>query len=374
MTRCVHQDSEVHTVRPVVKAAVRRLWRDPTTVQIGLHPQRALVVGGLSGGTAHLLAALDGTQDDEALRATARGLGVADGVVDRLLTMLSDAAVLDDAATDAGALAALPRDERDRLGPDLASMSLVSGRPDAGLSTIARRQRATIRVAGAGRVGSAVATVLAASGIGHLVVDDPAVCRPADCGPAGLSLLDVGASRAQAAHAAVGRVSRSTRTTALETGQQPDAVVLAPSGALDPLVRDELMRSGVAHLLVTVRETAAVIGPFVFPGITSCGRCHDLHRSDRDPAWPMIAAQLAVAGLPAIVEACDVALATLAASVCALQVLTFIDGGDPATRDGTLEVVAPDWRIRRRSWFPHPACGCRWPHDGAAAEASAADG
>ena len=33
-------------------------------------------------------------------------------------------------------------------------------------------------------------------------------------------------------------------------------------------------------------------GPLVIPGVTSCLACADLHRSDRDAAWPAIAAQL----------------------------------------------------------------------------------
>jgi hypothetical protein len=30
----------------------------------------------------------------------------------------------------------------------------------------------------------------------------------------------------------------------------------------------------------------------------------------------------------------------------------------PATANGTLELVLPDWRWRRRTWRPHPACTC----------------
>ncbi|HEY8729113.1 MAG TPA: hypothetical protein VIL94_05985, partial [Acidothermaceae bacterium] len=73
-----------------------------------------------------------------------------------------------------------------------------------------------------------------------------------------------------------------------------------------------------------------------------------------------VAAQLASDGPHPAVDACDVGLATLAASVCALQVLAFVDGGTSAACDGTLEIVLPDWRIRRRSWRLHPVCGCSW--------------
>jgi bacteriocin biosynthesis cyclodehydratase domain-containing protein len=230
---------------------------------------------------------------------------------------------------------------------------------------------ASVGVIGGGRVGGAVASLLAAAGVGHLVVDDPALCQPGDCGPAGPALADAGASRAQAVHAAIHRVSHSTRTAALQPAQRHDVVVLARSGALDPKVADDLVRAGVPHVAVMVRETAAVVGPFVVPGVTACLRCLDLHRSDRDSAWPLIAAQLASQGHGSSVDACDVGLATLGASVCALQVLAFVDGGEPATHDGTLEVALPDWRIRRRTWGPHPACGCRWPTDEATDEATA---
>ena len=51
-------------------------------------------------------------------------------------------------------------------------------------------------------------------------------------------------------------------------------------------------------------------------------------------------------------------MATVVAGVAALQALAFLDGGDPAVLDGTLELRLPDWRLRRRSWPPHPDCDC----------------
>lgn len=348
-------------MRPVVKPALRRVWRDATTLQIGVHHARSVVVGGITAKTAQLMATFDGAHDAHALRRAAGELGLEASTVDRLLAMLDDAAVLDDAGSDVGALATLPRTDRDRIAPDLASLSLVSGRHDGGVGQLAGRRAATIGVVGAGRVGGAVATLVAAAGVGHVVVDDPATCRPSDCGPAGASIADVGSTRAQATQAAIHRTSRSTLTKPLHPTERHDIVVLAGSAALDPAVSDDLVRSDVPHIKVIVREAMAVVGPLVLPGMTACFRCLELARTDRDPAWPLIAAQLASDGPHPTVEACDVALATLAASVCALQVLTYLDGGTAAACDGTLEIALPDWRIRRRSWRPHPACGCCWP-------------
>ena len=42
------------------------------------------------------------------------------------------------------------------------------------------------------------------------------------------------------------------------------------------------------------------------------------------------------------------------------ETAAYLDGAGriPATANGTLEVVLPDWQWRRRTWAPHPACGC----------------
>jgi hypothetical protein len=60
------------------------------------------------------------------------------------------------------------------------------------------------------------------------------------------------------------------------------------------------------------------------------------------------------------VAACDVTLATQVAALAAQQVLASLDGFSPATVDGTIEVTLPYGLPRRRSWHPHPACGCAW--------------
>jgi hypothetical protein len=50
----------------------------------------------------------------------------------------------------------------------------------------------------------------------------------------------------------------------------------------------------------------------------------------------------------------------MTAALAGLQALALIDRplAVPATVNGTLEVVLPDWQWRRRTWPPHPACSC----------------
>ena len=164
------------------------------------------------------------------------------------------------------------------------------------------------------------------------------------------------------------RVAPSVRPRS-RVPDQPDIAVLTIVGAVDPRLPDRLVRRGVPHLFAAVREGTGVIGPLVLPGRSSCQRCHDLHRTDRDPAWPSIAAQLSGTASH-VTTPCDVVLATTVAAHAALQVLAFLDGdrdGSAADRlptvDGTLEIARADGRVRRRSWSRHPLCGCSWPGD-----------
>jgi bacteriocin biosynthesis cyclodehydratase domain-containing protein len=122
-----------------------------------------------------------------------------------------------------------------------------------------------------------------------------------------------------------------------------------------------LVSHGMPHLAASASEAIGVVGPLVLPGRSACLRCLDLARTERDPAWPLILAQLA-SQAAADPLGCDTVLATMVAAQAAAQALAFLDQGAEAAAavtNGTLELVLPGWQWRRRSWHPHPRCGCR---------------
>jgi hypothetical protein len=350
--------------RPVLKAALRRVWRDGTTLQLGVDEDRAVVLSGLDAVAGRFVAALDGTRETAEVLAGCGSLGLDEAAAARLLHLLNEAHALDDAAADTSALRSLGRDDRDRLAPDLASLSLAARLPGGGLAALSRRRAAAVAVHGAGRVGAIAATLLAAAGVGHLLIEDPLRLSAADLAPGGPDQRDVGRRRDDAAAAAARRCGPAALNVLPPGRHQPDLALLTPGQALDGRLVESLVRAGVPHQLASVHETAGTVGPLVLPGRSSCLRCLDLHRSDRDPGWPQVAAHLAASPPPGVIG-CDVVLATSVAAHAVLQVLAYLDGETPATVDGTLELRLPDGLVRRRSWTPHPACGCRWALDAA---------
>src|SRR6202008_2234899 len=88
------------------------------------------------------------------------------------------------------------------------------------------------------------------------------------------------------------RIVHSSQPHATMSPAAVDLVVLSDYLVADPRVVRDLHSQGVPHLAVRVRDGTGLVGPLVIPGVTSCLGCADLHRSDRDAAWPAIAAQL----------------------------------------------------------------------------------
>jgi len=342
-------------VHPRLKPALRQLWRDSATLQLGVAGPHAVVLRGLSAADRAVLALLDGSRDVAAVLGDAEQLGIERATASALLGTLERAGALDDAALSA---AELGEDDRQRLAPDVLSLSLRHARGGAVADVLERRRQAVVAVYGAGRVGAEVAMLLAAAGVGTLACMDDEPMRFADLSPGGLPRL-VTDSRGAVTALRASRYARTTRATT-DRPAEVTLALLTPAASV-PLpeivtgVRDE------PHLFAAVQETTAVVGPLVVPGLTPCLRCVSLARSDRDPHWPLLSAQLI--GEQPGEEACDVALAALTASLTALQALAFIDGESKTPPTSVvLEYDLATAALRRRSVQAHPLCGCGATH------------
>jgi bacteriocin biosynthesis cyclodehydratase domain-containing protein len=174
-----------------------------------------------------------------------------------------------------------------------------------------------------------------------------------------LSDLLAGALRCSGA-----RLTHSSLTHATATPETTDLVVLSDFLVADPRVVRELHAARVPHLPVRVRDGAGLVGPLVIPGVTSCLDCADLHRSDRDAAWPAVAAQLRDT-VGSADRATVLATAALALNQVDRVIRAVLGGNDvgkspepPPTLDTTLEFDVTTSSIMARRWARHPRCSC----------------
>ncbi|MFB7453843.1 TOMM precursor leader peptide-binding protein [Streptomyces sp. NPDC056194] len=369
-------------MHPMVKPALRRAWRSLRCVQFGVAPAHAVVLDPVDPATGAVLGLLDGTRGTALLRAEARALGLPDGRLEALLGRLESAGLLTDAATGrpgkAGPAAGAVDVALDPLRADLASLSVVHPEPDRAARTLAARRALRVQVRGAGRVGTTVAALLAAAGVGSVEVLDAGRVEPWETSPGGLPAESVGERRATAARRLVGRWTREagrpgrpggTRGRCERSGSgegrgEPglSLVVVTPRDGLgayvpDPVPAEPWVSTGTPHLYAGVLEATGVVGPLVLPGGTACARCLQEERTDRDPVTPRLLAQWR-SGAPHPLPACDLGLATAVAGLAAAHALAFLDGDLPASTGTRWEASPPllEWRAERLR--PHPACPC----------------
>jgi bacteriocin biosynthesis cyclodehydratase domain-containing protein len=353
-------------VRPALKPGLLPVWRDRDTLQIGIDPRRAVALTGMAGA-AWVISLLDGSRDRAQVIAAAGDRGMPPQLADRVLTLLAAGGALDDFPT--GTYRVLPRQLRALLAPELAAAALANGDSDGGARTLARRRAAHVRIMGGGRLEPGIAGILTESGVGR-VDSTAALGREADTQSQGADARGTAPGRGRGLAATPARRVRGpagTRSgpareraarehTTRARGTRPDLAVLI--GIPDPELAARLMQERIPHLAVSASEAIGVVGPLVLPGRSACLRCLDLARTDRDPAWPLILAQLA--SRQADPPACDAALAAAVAAHATAQALAFIDRpaqAGPVT-NGTLELVLPAWQWRRRTWPPHLDCAC----------------
>lgn len=221
--------------------------------------------------------------------------------------------------------------------------------------TLRRRASARVVVTGRGRLAAGVAVALAEAGVGHLYPDLAGPVGRHDATGSPLTSADIGRPRAAAVTDAILReapgtaihaVRRGTADLLIHLGHDQPAVLLAIAHA----------QRRQPYLTAAIREGRVVVGPLVPPATAPCLNCITLHRRDRDSDWPDAVVTWPSSGnVPA--EPCGIATLLAATGYIAGEALAYLDGTTPQTMGAEIEISAPG-RFRRRSWPPHPACGC----------------
>src|ERR1700712_1088115 len=160
------------------------------------------------------------------------------------------------------------------------------------------------------------------------------------------------------------RVRQSRLNHAGVTPGTTDLVVLSDFLIADPHLLRDLHEARIPHLPVRIRDGTGLVGPLVIPGVTSCLGCADLYRSDRDAAWPAVAAQLRDA-VGSADRATMLGTAALALSQVDRVIQAVQESDDPRRADDpppaldtTLEFDVRTGSTTSRRWSRHPRCEC----------------
>ena len=137
-----------------------------------------------------------------------------------------------------------------------------------------------------------------------------------------------------------------------------DLAVLCSRDAIAPDEGVVWQRARIAHLPVVLRDGEVIIGPLIHPGVSACLRCLDLHRRDRDHAWPRILSQISTptSDLGSSVDALPAQAHTIAALVAMLAQESL---ATHQVAPGVSWQISLPWpEVRTRVWTPHPHCDC----------------
>ena len=325
--------------RPRLKNHVRPLRRGAGSLQLGLGPDGGVVLDGLSDAEIAVVERLDGSLDIRTLYAVAATSGVPAGRVSALIAALDEHHLLVKSAADRAWLSPVDEPRRHLLSGDARAVAAAYGLAGDGYHHVAARSTHHVVITGQGDLPGALADLLRVGGIGRVSV-----------GPNAVNMVDL---ELRGHRAGEGR-SRSESTS-----KPPDLVVLAAMGALPPDAGEPWLRRGIPHLPLVVQGHRVQVGPLIVGGNGPCLTCLDLHRRDRDAAWPAVLSQLAARGsflshAPISLESTLTAMTTGAVAMVAH---TFLDG-QPVPAGLSLELSLPWPTIQIRRWFSHPLCGC----------------
>lgn len=291
------------TKSPCIAPASRPLARRPGEVQFGLLPDGPILEG-LTPVETGLLTSLDGSRTLADSFAHAAASGVAPARWRELLDLLADLGILEAGTHERAGRAARQ--------PGCRSAAVV--------------------VDGDGPLAAEIAELLARS-----------------------------------VRAPVWSGARVDQVVSDPDAPRPVVVVLVGSPALHPQAGDVWLARGTPHLPVVPGCVRATVGPLVDRGHGPCLWCLDLHRADRDDAWPTVLAQ--VCGDPEIVgvgggsppagqadtPGLSAALSQILVGSVAAFAQSVLAGHRPPT-GVSIDLSLPWPRMDYRRWVTHPLC------------------
>jgi hypothetical protein len=274
-----------------INKAQPAIWRDPSTIQIGLDKNN-VVIEELTLPQQQIIAALysgvvDGQQEvlDETYKTA---LGTTNQLITKLSSVMEGPETVSNAFGNWQqiAFAELARAALDyEVNPEMV---------------LAERWHRVVHLDQLDKSGMLIAKGLLASGVGKVVTHDESKILNTDLGELGFSKELLGQSRFVAVDSELKKLSlpqsASQRLINLNYKPSKDLKVsfAVTSGhlATRPITYIRWLNRDVPHINITFDLYEVQISPIVTPGNTPCLNCLAESKVDEDPAWPAIASQL----------------------------------------------------------------------------------
>lgn len=314
------------------------LWRSPTDLQLGL--TNPVVVENVSAEQERLLSLLERGVADDAVTSQDREL------IERISpALLSNTRITKPSLSGEfvrGAFAELIR----------ASFATNQD----GIAVLERRAAVSVRIDSLALGGLLITLGLAAAGVGRVLTSDRAFVGEHDLGPLGYPRASLNKSRVQAIGEILNERPGTTKVQDFESltvaKRRHALTVLTAQNALVPSSYRELVGKKLPHLAVMFGSEWVSVSPKITGN--PCLGCLDLHNTDANPNWPVLASQLI--GRADYLE--DARSALFAASMAVGEILRAIDSPDEEAEFLGHRLQVDSGRIEGWSWKTHSECDC----------------
>lgn len=296
-----------------IRGGLPIVWRSAESCQIGVDPHQHLLVEGLSAEELSACLGLPPEFTPAALYRLRRRANLPPDQLTSLLAKLrTQGAVIDEP---------LPHNPGDlyweRLIPSASERR-------------ARLRARTVALVGEGPLLRLIAMLLAESGIGRVLVDDPQLRR-------------------ELTH----RFPSLIKAASLQ--EQPDLVITVEPYLIDPIRERSLLEDGLTHLSVVVQEGGVLVGPTLSPASPVCRACLELWSCEEDPLWPVIATQARELPCPDL----DPVLLHQSAALAARAALDTLEDAPGTWLSLRMVLSAQSPWGRVEDLIPHPHCLCQ---------------
>ena len=271
-----------------INKAQPAVWRDPNTIQIGLH-ENSVMIPELSLAQQQIIDALySGVVDGQQI-ALDENFKTSKGTTADLITKLSS--VLETKETVSNS-----------YGPwqQLAFAELARAALDYQVNpemVLAERWQRVVHIEQLDKGGALLTKSLLASGIGKVVTHDDGKVLNTDLSELGFAKQDLGSSRFQTLKKQLSteeHIDSRFLNLNLKSNnlQKISFAVIVGHIATRPSTYIRWLNRDVPHLNINFDLHLTQISPIVIPGVTACLNCLAQYKVDDDPAWPVIASQL----------------------------------------------------------------------------------